>query len=121
MAFAGHVAGGHVADANDSEVADLAFPDEVGDLFVVPGIPVEEVHGDHLAGSFDLVNQFPFRLGVYRDGFFGDHVQAGGQGFAQLSRTGIGQSEQADGIEALVGEDLALISHDFGRGNGLAR
>ena len=53
VAFAGHVAGRHVADADDGKIADLAFLDEVDDFLVVPGVAIEEVHRNHLARSLD--------------------------------------------------------------------
>lgn len=120
VAFAGHMAGGHVADPDDCQIADLAFLDEVDDLLVVPGVAIEKIDGNHLAGGFDRLNQFPLGLGVNRDGLLGDHVQAGGQCFAHLSGTGICQSEQAHGVETLISEDLVLVGDDSGRGNSPA-
>jgi hypothetical protein len=105
MALEGHVARGHVADANDGEVADFALCDELLNFLVIPGVAVEQINRDETVAGFDFADELPFGFDVGRDGLFGKHMLAVGQGLADLLRTGICQGEQADGVDAGISKD----------------
>ena len=50
MAFQRHVARCHVTDAKHRQIANLALGDEALNILVIPGIAVEQIHGDQTVG-----------------------------------------------------------------------
>ena len=101
----GHMAGGHVADANDSEVANFALRDELLDFLVIPGVAVKEIDGNDAVASLDFANEVPLGTHVGGDGLFGEDVFMRSESAADLLGTGIRESEKADNVDGRIGED----------------
>ena len=116
VAFQRHVAGRHVADADHGQIADLALGDEALDIFVIPGIAIEEIDGDEAVAGFDLVHEVPFCGYVGANRFFRQHVFPVCQSMANLLRACICQGEQTHGIDGRVAENRLRAFVDGGVG-----
>jgi len=84
----------HVTDADHGHIANLIIGNKPSDIFVIPGIPVEEVYCDKSARWLDLVDELPLGGDIGAQRFFRQDMLVSRQGSPDLLRPCIGESER---------------------------
>ncbi len=107
-----HMAGSHMADANNGQLSDLAFADEIHNYLVVPRRTVEHIHRHHPIGALHHSHDIPLGFDGLGDGFFEQQVFAGSQPFTNLFGAGVGKGEKTDYIHRRVGENNIFVECD---------
>ena len=74
VTLGGHVAGRHVANPQDRQIADFSLGDERPHILVIPRVSVEQINRDEPIAGLDFLDQLPFRLDIRRQRFLGDDM-----------------------------------------------
>ena len=121
VSFAGCESRGHVADADDRQLADLALRDEVADGLVIPGIAQIEVHRREQGRFFGQLHGLPLLFGAFGDRFFRNDVFPGGDGLFDLFLAGVGQGEKPHDLDLGIVENHLFVGDDFRSGSQFMR
>ena len=104
----------HVADAQDSQFANLAFIDKLLHSLVIPGVPQIKVDSGNAIILFNQVHNFPFLINGIGNGFLRQDMLIAPDSFLYLFFSGICQCKKTNSFYTLVIKDFLFIGYDSG-------
>ena len=105
-------AGGHVADADNGQLANLAPPDKFLDRVVIPRATQIKIHRAQRLGFLHATHGLPLALDRIRHRLFRHDMLPASHRLPDLPQAGIRQGEQSDDLNLRVLENLPLVRDD---------